>query len=293
VRRDRSVEIQSLEVLKPLSTIPIHMNWGRLHEYKSSEDNYHEDYRVDISNNERLEQILEASEGKIEMHGDMATRYMPECSGKSAVPTFFIMMYSQFLYPRYVVTTGTNGILFARPPGTVMAPDMNLFSRKERPIPAYNKGFMMAEGHPAPNWCMEVEFESEANMNGRGFHKVSQLFQCYGANGTQIQEIWLMVYPKQDESVIVVPETHNPLPCTSFVQERPPLGSRYMAIFVRNLDFHTTGMHYANDPDRPLLVGYYMLEPNTVFIVPSWSLLYGVPNIETNNLLVEMRYQLN
>jgi hypothetical protein len=70
---------------------------------------------------------------------------------------------------------------------------------------------------------------------------------------------------------------------------RPARGSKYIAVFVRNLDPEGDFRH-VDDPAGPLLVGYYPIDPNTVFRVPACSLLSGVADISTNELLDAMGY---
>ncbi len=51
-------------------------------------EDYSEQYRVNVDD-ENLERILEGADGRIEVDGDIVTRYMPECGGKSKVPRFY------------------------------------------------------------------------------------------------------------------------------------------------------------------------------------------------------------
>ena len=150
----------------------------------------------------------------------------------------------------------------------------------------------MLEGYPAQNWCLEVEWELEARQARRGFAKVKDLFSLIGGNNTRIEEIWLLVYPQNDDKILVVPEPPAQLPVIAKTQARPADRSKYLAIlaiFVRNLDL--TLDEYVNDVERPLLVGYYLLEPNNkLFRVPTYCLLSGAPDIDTNQLMEAMGY---
>jgi hypothetical protein len=71
---------------------------------------------------------------------------------------------------------------------------------------------MMSPGHPAQNCCLEVDWEAEANQRNEGFDKVNQLFSFSGANGSRIEEIWLLVYPQDDDKFLAVPAPPNPVP---------------------------------------------------------------------------------
>eukprot|EP01040_Poterioochromonas_malhamensis_P000303 gene303-317_t len=271
--------------LKPVSAMSWEIDLDNLKDCENPEK-YFEEYRVDVDDDE-LERILEGADGRIEVHDDIVTRYMPECGGKSEVPMKLSMKWGAFLDPRYKVKSGTHGVRFAGR-RTVVAPDMNLFDRQTRRAPPENEEHMMREGYPAQNWCLEVEFENEARQRNKGFDKVNNLFSYRGANNTTIDEIWLLVYPHGNR-VLTVPVPPNPLPVAPLSQARPARGSKYFAIFVRNLDAEGD-FHHVEDAERPLLVGYYLIEPNMIFQVPACSLLSGAPDILTNELLDAMGY---
>jgi hypothetical protein len=112
---------------------------------------------------------------------------------------------------------------------------------------------MMLEGYPAQNWCLEVEWESEAKQAIKGFAKVNELFSFVGGSDTTIEEIWLLFYPQNDVKIIAVPELPAQLP----IIEETRAHTKYIAIFVRDLDL--TLDQYVNDAERPLLVGYLSL----------------------------------
>lgn len=172
---------------------------------------------------------------------------------------------------------------------------------------------MMLPGYQAQNWCLEVEWEREADQPRKGFLKVNELFSFMGANDTQIDEVWLLVYfqdddcellllePPDEEVLAVVAHNHleniptailpNPLPIVPRTIVRPPPRSKYFAIFVRDLN-PSVGFDYVNDDERPFLVGYYVLEPNMTFSVPACSLLYGAPDIATKESLNVMGYEI-
>jgi hypothetical protein len=275
--------------LKPVSSMSREIDLDNLKDCDNSEE-YYEKYLVDVDDDE-LERILEGADGRIEVHDDIVTRYMPECFGKSEVPMFLSQEWAQFLKPRYKVTSGTHGAKYED--GRLVAPDMNLFSRHTRRPPSENLRHMMLAGCPAPNWCLGVEFQNEARQTNKGFDKVNNLFSYTGAPvnnvPTTIDEIWLLVYPNNDPTTIQAPAPPNPLHVVPLSQERPARGSKYFAIFVRNLDAEGD-FHHVEDAERPLLVGYYLIEPNMLFHVPACSLLSGAPDILTNELLDAMGY---
>jgi hypothetical protein len=97
------------------------------------------------------------------------------------------------------------------------------------------------------------------------------------------------VYPKDDPTTILAPVPLVPLPVVPLSQARPARGLKYFAIFVRNLDAEGD-FHHVDDAERPLLAGYYLIEPNMIFQVPACSLLSGAPDILTNELLDAMGY---
>ena len=261
-----------------------------LKDWNSSDDpeEYYEEYYVDVDN-ERLEEILEGSVGRIEIHGGLVTRYLPQCAAKAAIPFFLVGKWSSFLLPRYKVTSGTHGILYEG--GTLLSTCMNLFDRQSRRASPENDQHMMLPGYPAQNLCLEIEFERYANQVNKGFNRVNNLFSYSGGNGTQIEEIWLLVYPRDDEELLKVANPPDPLPVVPLTQDRPVRESKYIAVFVRTLD-PEGDIHYVDDAERPLLIGYYMIQPNMVFQIPSCSLLHGAPNIFTNELLDEMGYRI-
>lgn len=146
---------------------------------------------------------------------------------------------------------------------------------------------MMLPGYPAPNWCLEVEWETEANQANKGFDKkVQRLFSYTGANGSKTQEIWLLVYPQDDEKILVVPPPRRRLPIIERADDRPAIGSKYSAIFVDGLGED----QYVVDVERRKLVAYDLIELNKLFRVPVVSLLSGAPDINTNHLLDGMGY---
>jgi hypothetical protein len=245
-----------------------------------------ETYKIDVSDAE-LEKIFENAVGRFEIDGDLVTRFMPECSGKAAVPMFLASKWGQFYEDRYSVNGGTHGIMFEG--RRLLAPYMNLANRRNRRALPENLAHMMRRGYPAPNWCLEVEWETEAVRDRKGFPKVNEMFGLFGANETQIEEIWLLVYPQDDLKSLQAPVPPNSLPIVPRTAGRPLAGSKYFAIFIRNLDL-TTGNQYVDDEERPLLVGYYLIEPNMLFRVPAGSLLYGAPDVNTNQLLDAMGY---
>jgi hypothetical protein len=271
--------------LKPVSAMSWEIDMENLKDCENPEE-YYEEYRVDVDDDE-LERILEGADGRIEVLDDIATRYMPECFGKSEFPMFLRGEWHDFLKPRYKVTSGTHAVKYED--GRLVAPDMNLFSRHTRRPPSENLRHMMLAGCPAPNWCLEVEFQNEARQTNKGFDKVNNLFSYRGANDTAIDEIWLLIYPNNDPTTVQVPAPPNPLPIVPLSQARPARGSKYFAVFVRNLDAEGE-FHYVEDAERPLLVGYYLIEPNMIFQVPACSLLSGAPDILTNELLDAMGY---
>eukprot|EP01040_Poterioochromonas_malhamensis_P010881 gene10881-11858_t len=270
-KKELSLERERVKALNPVSAMSWEIDLENLKDCENPEE-YYEEYRVDVDDDE-LERILECADGRIEVHDDIVTRYMPECGGKSNAPSVLI------------ATTGTHGVRFVGR-RTVVAPDMNLFDRQTRRSPPENEEYMMREGYPAQNWCLEVEFENEARQRNKGFDKVNNLFSYRGANNTTIDEIWLLVYPHGNR-VLTVPVPSNLLPVVPLSQERPARGSKYFAIFVRNLDAEGD-FHHVEDAERPLLVGYYLIEPNMIFQVPACSLLSGAPDILTNELLDAM-----
>lgn len=257
------------------------IDWSVSKEHFPSD--YVEQYYVDVDNT-TLEDILENAEGIVEINDGVATRYMPECFGKSKVPFFLSGKWFNFLEPNYEVSGLSHGIKF-EDRDTVLAPDLNLFNRN-RPTGPAQRFYLMLAGQPAPNWCLEVEWEHEVTKENKGFNKVLNLFELTGANGTTIDEIWLLVYPQAEGDVQIDSNVHPvQIPLS---QERPPRGSRYIAIFARDLDSNA----YAHEPGRPYLVGYYLIQPNMLLHVPKFSLLHGVPDILTNQLLAVMGYRL-
>lgn len=274
------------KILKPVSEMPISFD---LKDWESSDvpEDYLEQYHVDVDK-ESLEHIVEGADGRIEVDGDIVTRYMPACGGKSKVPCLLMGEWYHFYEDQYEASSGTHGIYFEG--GRLVASDMNLFNTQTRSASPDNEEHMMLPGYPAPNWSLEVEWEREANQTNKGFDKVNNLFSYTGANGTQIEEIWLLVYP-QGNKVLNVPEPPpNHLPVITKTQHRPVPGSKYIAIFVHDLDL--TVDQYVNDAERRLLVGYYLIEPNKTFRVPACSLLNGAPDIRSNQLMKAMGYKI-
>jgi hypothetical protein len=199
---------------------------------KDRADNYYETYQIDVSN-EKLESLLESADGRIDVIDCTVRRRMPEGRAKSKVPMFLARKWGHFYEDRYEDTSGTHGTLFEE--GNLVAPDMNLFDRVDRNAPPENEEHMMLPGSPAQNWCLEVEWESEANQRNKGFDNVNRLFSFTGAKNTKIEEIWLLIIPIGNK-VVEVPELPNPLPIIDRSIERPPRNSKYFAIFVRELD---------------------------------------------------------
>lgn len=164
---------------------------------------------MDVGNDE-LERILENADGRFEIDGLDVNRLMQECGGKSRVPCVLLMKRGNYLELRYITTSGTHGILFND--GRLISPDLNLFYTETRRTSPRNSRHMMSPGYPAQNWCLDIEWEHDANNMRKGFSKVNELFSLTGANNTQIEEIWLLVYPQDDYEVLRVPEPPNPLP---------------------------------------------------------------------------------
>ncbi len=96
-----------------------------------------------------------------------------------------------FLRPLYHASSDTHGVSYEQ--GRLVAPDMNLFNTQTRKAKRDNEAHMMRPGYPAQNWCLEVEWESEAIRPAKGFAKVAELFTFVGGNNTRIEEIWLLV----------------------------------------------------------------------------------------------------
>jgi hypothetical protein len=251
-------------------------------------EDYSESYEINVGN-EELEKLLESAEGRFEIDGITITRLMPECIAKSKVPMFLVGEWGQFYKPHYDATSGTNGLYYEG--RKLVAPDMNLFHKISRRIPPANQRHMMLPGCPAQNWCLEVEWESEANQRNKGFDKVNRLFSYTGANNTQIEEVWLLIYPQDDNDFLQVPEPAVPLPIIERGIDLPVPNSKYFAVFVRELN-PAFEIHHVYDAERPFLVGYYVIEPNMSFRVPVCSLLAGAPDITTNELLDAMGYEV-
>jgi hypothetical protein len=202
---------------------------------------------------------------------------------------FLARKWGNFYETRYADTSGTHGVSYQG--GELIAPDMSLFDRASRRAPPANRRHMMLPGYPAQNWCLEIEWDSEAYHHNKGFHKVNRLFSFTGLNGTQIEEVWLLIYPQDDKLYLQVPEPPNPLPIIERMIERPAQNSKYFAVFARELDLSFG--NYIDDSERPFLVGYYVIEPNMSFRVPVCSLLAGAPDIDTNWLLDAMGYDVH
>jgi hypothetical protein len=95
---------------------------------------------------------------------------------------------------------------------------------------------MMRPGLPAQTWCLEIAWESEVNRPNKGFARVYTVFSLFRGKGTQIEEIWLLVYPRGDVKQLAITEADDPLPIVGRSEQPPPPGSRYFAIYVRNVD---------------------------------------------------------
>lgn len=74
-------------------------------------ENVVEQYRIDVDD-PILETILESADGSIELDEGILTRYMPECGGKSEVPSFLMGELDQLYKSHYKPKNGTHGILF-------------------------------------------------------------------------------------------------------------------------------------------------------------------------------------
>ena len=168
-----SLERERVKALKPVSAMSWEIHWENLKDCENLQE-YYEEYRVDVDDDE-LERILEGSDGRIEVHDDIVTRYMPECGRKSSVPFKLWTKWAAFLDPLFRATSGTHGVRFAGG-RTVVASDMHLFDHQTRRAPPENECHMMCEGYPAPNWCLEVKFQNEAGQEHKGFDKVNNLF---------------------------------------------------------------------------------------------------------------------
>ena len=78
--------------MNPVSAMSWEIDLENLKDCENPEE-YYEEYRVDVDDDE-LERILECADGRIEVHDDIVTRYMPECGGKSNAPSVLIGMAS-------------------------------------------------------------------------------------------------------------------------------------------------------------------------------------------------------
>jgi hypothetical protein len=141
--------------------------------------------------------------------------------------------------------------------GSIFSPDMEIFRKQYRASSSQARE-MMTPRLFAPVWCLEVEFESQVDQNSKGYDKIQRLFEKYGVyvSHSQIQEIWLLVYPQRDEGDLTVPRVEEPFDLVTVSHDRPASGSKYIAIFLR-------GYYYSiNQLDPPYLFGYFILEPN-------------------------------
>jgi hypothetical protein len=129
------------------------------------------------------------------------------------------------------------------------------------------------------------------NQRNKGFDKANRLFSYTGANNTRILEIWLLIYPQDDNKFLQVPVPTVPLPIIERRMDRPAPDSKYFAIFVRELN-PAYEIHHVHDTERSFLVDYYVIEPNMSFRVPVCSLLAGAPDINTNVSLDAMGYEV-
>jgi hypothetical protein len=222
---------------------------------KDNAEDYTESYEIDVGN-EELEKLLESAEGRFEIDGNTITRLMPECIAKSEVPAFRMGEWGQFYKPHYAATSGTNGVYYEGK--KLVAPDMNLFDKTSRRATPANRSHVMMPGCPAPNWCLEVEWESEANQRNKGFDKVNRLFSFTGANNTRIEEIWLLISSQDDNKFLQVPEAADPLLIIERGMDRPVPYSKYFPVFVRELN-PAFEIHHVHDAERPFLVGYYVI----------------------------------
>jgi hypothetical protein len=165
---------------------------------------YSESYFIDFNDTDRLEKILESVDGRFEIDGTTIRRHMPEGGVKAKVPLFLIRRWGHFYEDHYEDTAGTQGILYEE--GRLVAPDSNFFDRVTRRASPENQAHLMLPGHPAQNWCLEVEWESEASQSDKGFAKVNRLFSFTGAEGTNIEEIWLLIYPQLVDKILSILE---------------------------------------------------------------------------------------
>jgi hypothetical protein len=146
---------------------------------KDKAEDYSESYDIDVDS-KTLEYLLESVDGRFEIDGNIVTRLMPECIAKSKVSMFLARKWGNFYETRYADTSGTTGVSYEG--GESVTPDINLFDRVNREVPPKNQSHMLLPGCPAQNWCLEVEWESEANQHNKGVDKVNRLFSYTGAN---------------------------------------------------------------------------------------------------------------
>jgi hypothetical protein len=111
---------------------------------------------------------------------------MPECIAKSAVPMLLARKWGNCYETRYEDASGTDGVYYEG--RKLVALDMSLFNMVSRRATTADRKHMMLPGCPAPNWCLEAEWESEAPHN-KSFGKVNGLFSYTGTIHTRIEEI--------------------------------------------------------------------------------------------------------
>lgn len=85
-----------------LSQMPITLDVERVDLWMKDE-NLSESYVIDANMDDRhVESILEDSEGRFEMDGNLVRRRIPECSAKAKVPMFLASIWGQFFRGNYV-----------------------------------------------------------------------------------------------------------------------------------------------------------------------------------------------
>jgi hypothetical protein len=173
-------------------------------------DDYCESYLIDFDDMSRLEKMLESADGRFEIDGTNIRRYLVDYQTKATIPMFLVRILGNVYHTRFRATPGTHGILYEG--GRFLSTDSTLFDKVSREAPRANKvHMMMLPGSPAQNCCLEIEWESLADQSYKGFAKVNRLFSLIGANGTQI-EVWLLIYPQNDNKVLAVPSPPNLAP---------------------------------------------------------------------------------
>jgi hypothetical protein len=88
-----------------------------------------------------------------------------------------------------------------------------------------------------------------------------------------------------DDNFLEMPAPPNLVPVVSRTAERPPPYSK----FVRELSLDL-GIAYVDNPERPFLVSYYIIESNLMFRVPPCSISSGAPDLVANNFMDAMGY---